>query len=735
MPPLVRLVLAIHDHQPVGNFDHVFENNFKDSYLPFLEIMEEFHDIKINLHTSGSLIEWLVEKRPDYIERIRKLVQRGQVEILGGPFYEPILACIPRRDRVGQIKAYTQYLENLFNTPVRGIWIPERVWEQSFASDIVEAGIEYSIVDDFHFKCAGLAEKDLHGYYLTEDNGRLLKMFPVAERMRYIVPFGEPEEAIDYLRMIGEQNPGTIVSFGDDGEKFGSWPGTQEHVYQNGWLRRFFDILRQNSDWVKVSTMSSCVDEVSPMGRCYLPDASYREMTEWALNSDRQTAYHALNKAHETDEDWPQIRQYMRGASWRNFLVKYSENNEMYCRMWEVSRKLEAVETTPQGQMYPHLVEEARTELYRAQCNCPYWHGAFGGLYLPHLRNAIFQHLIAADNILEQLNNEERRWVEIRAEDYNFDARQEVKLSSHRLAAYVSPALGGHLYELDLRVPKHNLLATLNRRVEPYHEKIIQFAEQAANQNPDELVKVLHENIRFKQPDLHLRIGFDNWPRKSLVDHFLKPGVSLEDFRNGHGVEGDFATGVYQSRIRRSDKQVELILSREGIYQERLITISKTISLSTDQSSSLEVTYTLSNLAPGQQCHFGVEWNFAGMAAGADDRYFYNSEGTQSGQLQTIHDWTNAERIGLVDEWLGVDASLDVSQPASIWTFPIETVSQSESGFELVHQSTTVVPHWEFTAPADGTWTVKIRLVIDTSMREARNLREAAANNSAVTAR
>ena len=46
----------------------------------------------------------------------------------------------------------------------------------------------------------------------------------------------------------------------------------------------------------------------------------------------------------------------------------------------------------------------AREALYRGQCNCPYWHGAFGGIYLPHLRHAIYNQLIACDDLLDQLD-------------------------------------------------------------------------------------------------------------------------------------------------------------------------------------------------------------------------------------------------------------------------------------------------------------------------------------------
>ena len=125
--PGVRLILALHDHQPVGNFDGVFEASYRDSYLPFLEVLEGYPEIPFVLHTSGPLLEWLVERRPEYISRVRALVEAGRVEILGGGFFEPILTMIPHRDRVGQIRAFTAYLEDAFGTRPRGIWVAERV--------------------------------------------------------------------------------------------------------------------------------------------------------------------------------------------------------------------------------------------------------------------------------------------------------------------------------------------------------------------------------------------------------------------------------------------------------------------------------------------------------------------------------------------------------------------------------------------------------------------------------
>ena len=200
MTDSIRFCMVLHNHQPIGNFDGVFEQAFRDSYLPFLDVFEQYTDLRLSLHTSGPLIEWLDQHHRDYVDRLSGLVKSGRIEILGGAFYEPILTMIPARDRIGQITGYTRWLEERLGGEVRGMWIPERVWEPSLAADLVDADIKYTVLDDFHFRNAGLGEEQLHGYYVTEDDGRLLSVFPGSEKLRYTIPFAAPHETIEHLR-------------------------------------------------------------------------------------------------------------------------------------------------------------------------------------------------------------------------------------------------------------------------------------------------------------------------------------------------------------------------------------------------------------------------------------------------------------------------------------------------------------------------------------------------------
>jgi alpha-amylase len=722
----VRLILSFHNHQPVGNFDGVFEQAYRDAYLPFLDVLQDYPQIRFALHTSGSLLEWLQARRPEYIQRLQTLVTAGQVEIIGGAFYEPILANIPRRDRIAQIQSYSSHLRTLFGQAVRGMWLPERVWEQQFASDIAAAGIQYTIIDDYHFRCAGMPQTELYRHYVTEDEGRTLFVFPDSERLRYLIPFSKPQEVIEYLREAAAQFTNPVLVFGDDGEKFGSWPQTKKHVYEDRWLRDFLDLLLANRDWIHVTTPAEVIDTVPPAGRCYLPDASYREMTEWVLPPETQREFVSLTRQHPDNAEWQKLVRFTRGGYWRNFRTRYSESHEMYARMIGISNRLARLaaseDSDPQRR---DLLQAARTHLHRGQCNCSYWHGAFGGLYLPHLRNAVYAELIRADNLLEQFVRGDSAWVDVEVGDLNMDARPEVRLSNQKLSATFAPACGGHMYELDLRTNAVNLLATLNRRPEPYHQRILDYVANAGRVSGEELASISRD-VRFRQPDLDRRIQYDHWPRKSFVDHFLRPRLTLPEFRRNEGVIGDFAVGEWDAGVRKGERRILLELEREGQAGGLSGRVRKTVAISADRPSELLVQYELSGFPAGMPLHFAVELNFAAMPGGAADRYFYDDQGTRIGTLDTVQDLQSAERLSLVDEWLGLDVSLESSVKTGFWAYPLETISQSEDGFEAIHQSVCVIPHWEFLMPESGRWVAELRLVPDTAMALARQLAESA---------
>ncbi|MBI3753874.1 MAG: DUF1925 domain-containing protein, partial [Deltaproteobacteria bacterium] len=403
-----NFIFCIHNHQPAGNFGHVVEESYDKAYRPFLKTVYKYPSIKLSFHITGYLFDWLMDNHKEYIELLREMVKRGQVEMLGGGYYEPILAVIPPHDRIGQIRMMSDKLEDIFGKRPRGMWLAERIWEPQLPSYLKEAGMEYVVVDDYHFVKAGMKKEELAGYYITEDMGNTLRVFPGSERLRYVIPFQTVDKFVENVRWVETLGSNPAAIFADDGEKFGAWPGTHQWVYKEEWLKKFLETIAENKELIKPATFSEYLDNNEPLGRVYLPTTSYMEMGEWALPPEASETYTNLMNEVKSWQDGERIRRFLHGGFWRNFFAKYPEANWMHKRMLMVSEEIgnqdarcKMQDARYRFQFSTCNLQPATSHLYTAQCNDAYWHGVFGGLYLPHLRRSVYENLIKAENLLD----------------------------------------------------------------------------------------------------------------------------------------------------------------------------------------------------------------------------------------------------------------------------------------------------------------------------------------------
>lgn len=691
----IRLIFGCHAHQPVGNFDFVFERAYEDCYRPFLEVLERHPGVKTVLHFTGPLFDWFEEHQPAFLDRVAGLTAAGQVEIMGGGYYEPLLCAIPERDAAAQIRRMREYCARRFGVEPRGMWLTERVWEPHMARILHDAGVEYTALDDTHFLCSGLRPDQLFGYHITEDEGATLKIFPILEKLRYLIPFRQVTETIAWLRQAAEQHGPCVATLHDDYEKFGVWPGTHGSVYGEGWLDRFFTALEDNRDWLQTVTYAEYVDQVPPVGRAYIPCASYEEMMTWALPTDGQRAFNRFrDRLRQHPDLYEQGQVFLRGSFWRHFLVRYPEANTMQKRMLRVSNRLRRLREN--GAVDPQLLDRAETLLHQGQCNCAYWHGVFGGLYLNHLRTAVFERLIAADHLLDAAEGPyEPRWIRT---DCDGDGLEEIILETPHTAAFLKPSDGGSLYEWDCKIRPFNLCNVLSRREEPYHDLLRQGIARADQANEGSLS--IHEMVRAKSADLDHYLIYDPWRRACLRDRFVAPDVASETFqRCAENEWGDFVTGAYAFRM----EDCACVLWRDGHLtlpdqSGRRVRVEKRIQ---PAENALDVSYVLS-CPEGwpEQLSFGVEMAFNFLTGSAPDRY-YSSESASLGRpmLGDCGAFPQLTHVALRDEWMRLECGIHMSCPARVIHFPIDTVSQSEDGQERVHQGCVVLPCW--TLPAE----------------------------------
>ena len=728
MAPRIALALAIHNHQPVGNFGWVLAEVYERAYEPMVAALERHPHVRLSLHYSGPLLEWLRVERPEFIARLTALVARNQVEILGGGYYEPILASLPERDRIGQARRMGDELEALFGQRPAGAWLAERVWEPDLPTSLVAAGYDWTILDDAHFRAAAIREEDLWGPFTTEDQGQLLRVFGTEQGLRYRIPFRDVPEVIDYLRAHATEDGARVGMMGDDGEKFGGWPTTWEHSWGEGrWVDTFFGALGDNRDWLTTTTPSAWLADHLPVGRVYIPAGSYAEMGEWALPPEESRAFaSALHAA--VAEGRPEAR-WLRGASWRNFQVRYREVNDLHKQMLRASDAVDAMGAD-------RLRDLAVDHLYQGQSNDPYWHGLFGGIYVVHLRLATYEHLIAAEDLAD---GEAGRLHRAERLDLDLDGHDEVRLAGAGQVVTIDLAEGAGIGGWDVRAARHALCSVLRRRPEAYHQTIREHAAAGTLVEPTPVVTdgaapadetamaSIHERFQAKEPGLAGLLQYDPYERRSGLVRFLAPGTQPVAWANGTATElSDAVEGGYEIETLELDRLVATCDARVG--EGATVRLTKTIELGGDRRSpSLALTLTVENRSAATvEAILGLEWTIMMLGGGGNPAAWLEVGGERIGH-DTRGETAGVTSFGQGNDYVGVALSTTVSEPADLWWAPVETISNSDGGFERVYQGAGLLLGWPISLAGGASHTVTVTNAVTTTRDRSQGERDRAA--------
>ncbi len=673
------LALGLHNHQPVGNFDHVFAAAHHDAYRPFIELVTEYPKIRFSLHQSGILWEWQRRHDESYLAAVKRLVDRGQVELLTGGFYEPILTAVPERDACTQIRKLTDYLRHHFEASPRGLWLTERIWEPHLPRLLADSGVGFLPIDDTHFLYAGMEPRELFGPFVTEDAGSAVRLLPIQKRLRYLIPFGDVHEVIDQLRRWAEEHPGGVAVYADDGEKFGVWPNTNQHVYGDRWLRRFFEALVANEDWLSVIPLGEAAARPAA-GRAYLPTASYAEMLHWALPTTAGEQYEAFEHWLQANDHWDDYGRFVRGGHWRGFLAKYPESNWMHKRMLALSQRLDRLSTSKVT--HPDL-SAAYEALFAAQCNCPYWHGVFGGLYLPHIREAIMSSLVTGEKLARSL--EQASGTTTIVTDLDCDGTDEIRIESNELSAVVAPSTGGSLVFLSHSDPPFEFADTLSRRREGYHAKLRNASDT------DTGTASIHDRVVTKESGLDAYLVDDTYLRRSALDHLLAAEATPDSFLRGT-LDGVRTLAHQRFELFESGDGGAVVRGRCSDPGLSDATLTKRYRV-VNSEPSLTIDFELVTAAPFENEHrIATEFNFSLQAGHADDRYVeVNGDRPDHSWLdgEAVH--ADVDSVALIDDWRKLALGMVFDGPVELWRQPLFTVSSSEAGFERVYQGTTLL--------------------------------------------
>ena len=634
----VSLLFGVHAHQPAGNFEFVIDDAHARCYKPFLETVYGYPEFKLSVHFSGWLLDYLLKRFPDDMAKLREMVARGQIEMFGGGDTEPVLASIPERDRRSQLAALSNRLAGSLGQRPSGAWLTERVWESSVASSLSDSAIRYVTVDDYHFLCAGKRGEELTGYFSTEESGNRLDLFPISEALRYRIPFSTAPETIQYLESLATEDGTAAAIYFDDIEKLGIWPETYVWVYEKQWLKQFIEGVIASPS-IEPALYRDFHAGQRTRGVVYLPTTSYIEMNEWTLNADRADRFADLVKQEKDHHRYETTKPFLRGGIWRNFMSRYAESNWMHKRMQQLSVRVASLGTKATARMHELL--------HLAQANDAYWHGLFGGIYLPHLRRAVWNAIVELEALLDKADPRERAVV-----DLDLDGCDEFFIGNELLQAVIRDDGLGAIHELDAYRLRHNFGDTLARRPEHYYRKIRDHGAVQGEQHGEGIASA-HDRVNFRHPVSAEDLDPDAVARVLFVDR---------------------QSGQTVRYSRPTVKGARAELRADGII--------KTVSI---RGNSLSVEYKIA----GADKALETEINLAMPSCdGFLGRYVVNGE--VPGGFGEPYAWQDITTLALEDGVLGGKVVLTMNPPVAVKVAPHKTVSQSEDGFEKIMQAVTL---------------------------------------------
>jgi len=669
----IPFIFGIHCHQPYANFYHVVDHAVSVSYAPFIEVALQNKEFKFVVHYSGWLLDYIRNHHMNLFKNLQKAASNGQIEFFTGGFYEPILTAIPSDDRRGQIELLSKYINNYFGQQPNGLWLTERVWDPSIISDLYETGIENIIIDDYHLIAAGFKENTIKGYFRTEQDGYPINLFPINKTLRYFTPFKGEDEVVAYINTLKNDNHKFVSCF-DDGEKFGLWPSTYEWVYQKGWLKRFIDAIVDSNN-IEFIHYKDATKRFKAESIAYLPITSYIEMGEWALSPDIADEFDRLKMSLKNSDFRDNLDYLVKGTVWKNFLVKYSEADKLHKKTLDLSIRGKKFKTDDQFLTY----------LYQSQCNDSLWHGVFGGLYLPNLRNNAWTSLINAQKRFEELAGIKANTIEMR--DINFDSYIEPYYIGKEFNALFSSKSNGQMITLEVKDTSFNLMNIIARRKEHYHSKFIPIDEQSmdasGNSESANNSTSIHDENHYVDSKLLTYLKYDWYDKNSFIDHFTYD-FSLSNFQDLTFVEiGDFVN--QPSNVSLKDSSITF--NRSGgfytHYGKTPVEMSKKYTIKDDV-----INFEFKVVAESDfKCDYVNEINlhFADI-----NRVTIN--GLPISEPNTI----TGKKFVITDPFIGKDIIIEYDSEVVLCFYTIHTLSQSESGIDLTVQGVSILSKIDF---------------------------------------
>ena len=423
----ISLVLGSHAHVPYGSDTSEFEKAYAGLVRPFITGLYKYPNIQAALHYSGVLLHWIERSHPEMFMSIEDMVNRKQVEILGGGFYEPMLPIIPQQDKIGQIELLTTYLRKQFGKRPQGCWIPAFAWEQGLVSPLAACGMGFTFLSERQFSLEGNGHPAGHipgipTPCICEDQGKVITVFPVMQSLETALA-GKSVTALlpplleNYAKRQAEETEITISIFP---RKINAEQGESP---ESAWCR-FFDELSRCDYYAETVVPGKLVKNLKNLHKRCFPDSS----------------------------DNPDV------ITSRRFIIVHPEASGIYAKMIFTNVLINQLRGDKSRKLSAH------EEVWKAQDRTLFCKTGQEGVHNHTLRSAAYSALLRAEQVTREKTRASAFVSSLVPYDFNMDGAQEWLFQDQRINCYVQ-SIGGGIFEMDYLPKAWNYLDTCSGRV------------------------------------------------------------------------------------------------------------------------------------------------------------------------------------------------------------------------------------------------------------------------------
>ena len=665
-----NLILGFHGHIPPESAKVSHENNLLEGNCNFviqlIEVLSNLKNLKTFFHFSSNSISYLDKKYSDFSGKIRNLLDQNQLELLSGGMYEPIFPFIPKEDRQAQISLMNRLINHTYGYIPHGAWITEHSWEPTIALDLAKSRIQYTCLPKEYFQSAGLDEKELSGYFITEDEGRKIAVFPISLSLNTLMEQYSEEEAVNIITSTQSKD----VLSSEESVIISVYEITDSEPSKILWIKNFLEILDSQAESIETKLLNTYYQKNKPKGRIYLPG-----------KQEIQT----------------QIKQQAKKGKWKHSLLKYPEANLLHKKMLRVSKKVNsAKEGKSRFKVIKEMINQAYDLLLMGQSNDSYWDTFLGGIYSPQKRHNTYSNLIKAESLIDTASRQNSKWIQVSEIDYDCDGHDEIIIETETQNIYISPALGGSILEYDFRPKNINITNTISRKEEEYHS--------------------------------NGKLTYDKYTKLNIIDHFLENNLDLDKVVSNqlnHLTEktlNPYNIEKIKAKEETCKIALELKTSLTKLNNNPEIELKKQISTKSGDSS-LTVDYLLTNKSTDKiDFTFAVEFNF-NIAQGYDEKScFYldnNKENkTPDPSLSSSESLKEINQISLYSNPYKLNLSLAWNKHCTLFRYPIETISYNHRKLEKIYQGSTIFLTWTLSLEPNIPWELSIKQDISSNPDE-----------------